>query len=161
METRDIQFERDKETILQFRKDIEEVITGSKVNDYDYAAYLGRMERRIEQSNGGQVFIIRENRVIGQIGCEWREGAGYVNIFYILPEFRGQGYGREMIDWAENFFLHHGTYTYHLRVATSNERAYRLYRKSGMYPVRKEGRNYVMQKSLNFPLQDRGKGLHL
>ncbi len=75
-----------------------------------------------------------------------------MNIFYILPEFRGQGYGKEMIDWAENFFLHHGTYTYYLRVAASNEGAYRLYRKSGMYPVKKDGRNYVMQKSLKFPL---------
>ncbi|WP_079479832.1 hypothetical protein [Halobacillus salinus] len=69
METRDIQFESDKETILQFRKDIEEVITGCKVNDYDYAAYLGRMERRIEQSNGGKFLLSERIVLLGRLGA--------------------------------------------------------------------------------------------
>lgn len=151
METRYIHFETDKETLLQFRRDTE-MESFKHDRGYDYNDYMERMKQRVEQSSDGQVFIIEDQRIIGQIGCEERNGQGYVTLLYVVPEFRGKGYGKEMIDWVESFFSRRDLHTYQLRVSEENERAYHLYRKVGLRAIKKENQTLIMQKTMGTPL---------
>ena len=134
---------------MEFRKDAQIVSEGTLAN-YDFAAYLERMQRRIESNSGGQVFIIENRQIIGQIGVELRGNEGYVNLFYLVPEFRGMGYGRKMIAWAEEFFIKQGIRTYKLRVARSNKQALHLYKKSGLEIVEEDRQDctYIMKRKI-------------
>lgn len=149
METRELSFEQDKNKILEFRKDAQLVSEGTLTN-YDFAAYLERMQRRIESNSDGQVFIIDNRHVIGQIGAELRGNEGYVNLFYLVPEFRGRGYGRKMIAWVEEYFIKQGIRTYKLRVARSNKQALHLYKKSGLEIVEEDRQDctYIMKRKI-------------
>ncbi|MBA2173731.1 GNAT family N-acetyltransferase [Halobacillus locisalis] len=149
MNIRLISFEKDKDKLLEFRKDAQLVSEGTLEN-YDFAAYLQRMRRRIETNTNGQVFIIENRKVIGQIGAELRGGEGYVNLFYLVPEFRGRGYGRKMVAFAEDFFIKQGVRTYRLRVARSNKQALNLYKKSGLEIVEEDEQEctYIMKRKI-------------
>jgi RimJ/RimL family protein N-acetyltransferase len=48
---------------------------------------------------------------------------GYVYLFYLTPEKRGQGYGLQLLAYAESFFHKHQVNEYHLRVSPTNQLA--------------------------------------
>ena len=54
---------------------------------------------------------------------------GYVNLFYLIPEFRGQGFGQQLEQYAANFFKHLGCQSARLSVSPTNLSAIRFYLK--------------------------------
>ena len=74
------------------------------------------------------------DRIVGQLEMgRVRADAsiGYVNLFYLIPEMRGQGLGAELDDRAECFFVEHGVLRARLSVSVQNACAWRFYMKRG------------------------------
>ncbi|MFS0765809.1 GNAT family N-acetyltransferase [Peribacillus phoenicis] len=152
---RTIDTDKDKDTIVKFRKDSFVVSFGTEAGFGDENTYLQRMEERVRKFPGGQVIIENDQVPIGQMELRIREyegtEIGYVDLFYLIPEYRSKGLGKELVRYAENFFRQFNVSEYHLRVSPDNQRAIRLYTNSGMMKIREESQKHLvwrMSKSL-------------
>jgi ribosomal protein S18 acetylase RimI-like enzyme len=58
-------------------------------------------------------------------------GMGYVNLFYLVPEWRGKGLGRLLHEHAVAVFAARGLRGIRLSVSHTNEHAMRFYRRLG------------------------------
>ena len=59
------------------------------------------------------------------------EGCGWVSLLYLCPEFRGKGYGVQLIGCAAAYFADRGRSAVRLHVAVTNEAAIGFYRHYG------------------------------
>ncbi|MFC5450675.1 GNAT family N-acetyltransferase [Paenibacillus aestuarii] len=153
---RSIDVVKDREVIVRFRRESYVVSFGNEEGFGEEDAYVNRIEERLSRFPDGLMLIESDGRIIGQIELQilHYEGdeIGYVNLFYLVPECRGKGYGKGLLEYAENFFLKYNVREYHLRVSPTNERAVQFYLKSGMSKVKEERHQYVvwrMRKLLN------------
>lgn len=138
--------------IIKFRKDTHEV--GWEMSTrFDSISYIQRMEERIHKFPDGQLIIEDSGKPIGQVGFDIQEyngkEIGYVNIFYLIPEYRGRGIGKEIIQYVEDFFTKSNVSEYHLRVSSRNEKAINLYTKIGMIKINEEDGSLRMKKTLS------------
>ncbi|MDW7613827.1 GNAT family N-acetyltransferase [Peribacillus simplex] len=152
---RTIDTDKDKDIIIKFRKDSFVVSFGSEDGFGDENTYLKRMKERVRKFPDGHVIIEKDQEPIGQMELQIREyegtEIGYVNLFYLIPEYRSKGLGKELVRYAENFFRQFNVSEYHLRVSSDNQRAIRLYSNSGMMKIMEENEKYPiwrMSKSL-------------
>ncbi|MFJ7995010.1 GNAT family N-acetyltransferase [Peribacillus frigoritolerans] len=152
---RTIDTDKDKDTIIKFRKDSLVVSFGTDAGFGDEHAYLQRMEERVRKFPDGQVILEKDQEPIGQMELQIREyegnEIGYVNLFYLIPEYRSKGLGKELVRYAENFFRQFNVSEYHLRVSPDNQRGISLYTNSGMVKISEENEKYPvwrMGKSL-------------
>ncbi|TVX78678.1 GNAT family N-acetyltransferase [Peribacillus simplex] len=113
------------------------------------------MKERVRKFPDGQVIIEKDQEPIGQMELQIREyegtEIGYVNLFYLIPEHRSKGLGKELVRYAERFFRQFNVSEYHLRVSPDNQRAIRLYTNTGMMKISEENEKYPvwrMSKSL-------------
>ncbi|MFE4130649.1 GNAT family N-acetyltransferase [Peribacillus sp. YIM B13482] len=150
-----IDIDKDKDIIIKFRKDSYVVSFGSEDGFGDENTYLQRMKERVRKFPDGHMIIEKDQEPIGQMELQIREyegtEIGYVNLFYLIPEYRSKGLGKELVRYAENFFRQFNVSEYHLRVSSDNQRAIRLYSNSGMMKIREENEKYPvwrMSKSL-------------
>ncbi|WP_202710957.1 GNAT family N-acetyltransferase [Sporosalibacterium faouarense] len=155
MELRYINFEKDKDIILKFRRDTHIISNGAE-EGFDEDAYLNRMRRRINKFPNGQLIVEKDNKAIGQLGLLVRDycgkSIGYINLIYLIPEYRARGYGREMLKYAEEFFRKLSLNEYHLRVSSTNKNAFEFYRNFGMKKICEENRKnkvFLMGKVLD------------
>ncbi|MGE6936263.1 GNAT family N-acetyltransferase [Peribacillus muralis] len=153
---RTIDIDKVKNIIIAFRKDSYVVSFGSEAGFGDEQSYLNRIKERVSQFPDGQVIIERDRKPIGQMELQIRQydGAeiGYVNLFYLIPEYRGKGLGKELVGYAESFFRKFGVSEYQLRVSPDNQDALRLYSKSGMVKLREENERYPVWRMSKFLL---------
>lgn len=132
---RTIDVERDAETIVQFRKDSFLVSLGSIDGFGDRNQYLAWIGLNAVLYPEGFVLMEHEGKVVGQMEAEvvpYRgKRVGYVDLFYLVPEYRGKGYGQIQLERAEALFRKWGVSEYHLRVSPTNKPAMRFYEKHG------------------------------
>jgi GNAT superfamily N-acetyltransferase len=149
---RTINIEKDKDIIIKFRKDSYVVSFGFEERFGDENAYINRIKERVNKFPNGQVIIEIDDLPIGQMELQIRdfEGKkiGYVNLFYLIPEYRGKGLGKELISYAEDFFNKSNVSEYHLWVSPTNVRAMRLYTNAGMIKFREENEKYLMYRMM-------------
>lgn len=69
-----------------------------------------------------------DEKLIGFIGAEVKDGLGWITTIEVDPQYRGRGYGRLLLETAENAL---GTDTVRLITRQSNATAIRLYEKAG------------------------------
>lgn len=97
---RTIDTDKDKDTIIKFRKDSYVVSFGTEAGFGDEHAYLQRMEERVRKFPDGQVILEKDQEPIGQMELQIREyegiEIGYVNLFYLIPEYRSKGLGKKL-----------------------------------------------------------------
>lgn len=142
MEFRSINPIDDRNLIIAFRKDSYVVSFGHLAGFGDEDEYVNRVSERVLRFPDGQVIIEENGRSIGQlelqiVSYEGRE-IGYANLFYLAADYRGQGRGKVLITYAEDFFHKQGVKEYHLRVSPDNIRALSLYKRSGMRKLQLE-----------------------
>lgn len=147
---RTIDIEKDKDLIIKFRKDSYVVSFGTKEGFGYENDYINRVKERIDKFPKGQVIIKKDNIPIGQMELQIKEfegkEIGYVNCYYLIPEYRGKGLGKELIDYAEEFFRKSNVSEYHLRVSPTNQRAIHLYTKNEMVKLREENEKYLVYR---------------
>ncbi|MBO0998129.1 GNAT family N-acetyltransferase [Bacillus sp. SD075] len=112
---RTIDTDKGKDIIVKFRK-------GSYVVSFgDENIYLQRMRERVRKFPDAQVIIEKVREPIGQKELQIREyegiEIGYVNLFYLMPDYRSKGLGKELVRFAENFFRQFNVSEYQLRVS--------------------------------------------
>ena len=74
---------------------------------------------------------ILENEPIGQIGVISENGSVYIRAVGIAPEWRGRGYGRQLLATTVQQMLAEGHTHFELDVATNNRHALTLYQSCG------------------------------
>jgi ribosomal protein S18 acetylase RimI-like enzyme len=96
-------------------------------------AYLRWLRPKVEEFPEGFVLAFEGGRFVGQAELQVPYGTdvGYVNLFYVAAEMRGRGFGRQLHDYAEQYFRGWEAARVDLHVSPRNIRAIRFYRKLG------------------------------
>ncbi|MGE7602432.1 GNAT family N-acetyltransferase [Peribacillus sp. NPDC097675] len=132
---RNIDLSRDTETIIKFRRDSYSISFGDESLYGDNYSYLKKINDRLIKFPGGLVIVELDYKQIGQVELQIKQidnkEIGYVNLFYLISEYRGKGYGGKLIEFAERFFREYGVNEYQLRVSPTNKRAINFYEKNG------------------------------
>ena len=113
--------------------------------------HLNWLRARVDEFPEGHVIALLDGRYLGQMELQVPYGlsTGYVNLFYVTPEFRGQGYGRRMHEHAERYFRSWEADHIELHVSVTNVRAMGFYRALGYKAARREGKVWRMAKPLS------------
>ncbi len=98
--------------------------------------YLRQLEERLQNDRDGCVHVWSSGEIVGQIDMDVRELSGgevggYVGLYYLVPAYRGKGFGRVLDDYAIGVFKRRGLRVAQLSVSPSNMRAVRLYQRCG------------------------------
>ncbi|MFD3450195.1 GNAT family N-acetyltransferase [Microbacteriaceae bacterium 4G12] len=156
MNFRTIDIHKDRDIIIAFRKDSYVVSFGTVDGFGDADAYVKRIGERVSRFPDGLVLVEEDEKMIGQMELQIttyeEQEIGYVNLFYLIPEYRSKGLGQYLMEYAEQFFRKYKVSEYHLRVSPTNERAIRFYMKSGMEKLKEEQSKFLvwrMRKKLS------------
>lgn len=134
----DLDVDKNHEIILKFRADSFVVSFGSAdllygENGEGAERYLNLIRQR-NQFKGSCVHVIYQGQIVGQIelrAMNDKADEGYVNLFYLIPQFRGSGLGAQLDKYAEDFFRKNKMKSAYLNVSPTNERALKFYEKCG------------------------------
>jgi ribosomal protein S18 acetylase RimI-like enzyme len=102
------------------------------------AAYLTQLRERIAEVPEGNVHLWRGPRIVAQAEMRLMEdepGIGYVNLFYVVADCRGEGLGRALHEHAVDVFRRRGLRAMRLSVSISNAGAMAFYRRLGWKAV--------------------------
>lgn len=128
---------------------------GNAVHCRSKSHYLRWVRAKVEEYPDGYVLATLGGRVAGQLELEipYGKAVGYVNLFYVSPEFRRLGLGRRMHgEYLEPFFRSWEARHIELHVSTTNGAASAFYRSLGYHRVTGEppsgGRMRLMTKAL-------------
>jgi GNAT superfamily N-acetyltransferase len=80
--------------------------------------------------------VWQESNLIGQVelrGGREDPSEGYVNLYYLIPEKRGAGFGAALDEYAVSWFKRLGLSRAALGVSASNQQAVRFYLKHGWF----------------------------
>lgn len=133
-----IDLARDLATCIAFRRDMYVASFGS-LDGLDEemgagdARYVEQLRGRIEELPEGNAHLWEGSRIVGQTEMRLDEepGVGYVSLFYLAPECRGQGLGRMLHEHAVKVFGARGMRAMRLSVSARNALAIAFYRKLG------------------------------
>ena len=98
------------------------------------ALYLEQLREKIAEVPEGNVHLWSGERIVGQAEVrlvEGEPGVGYVSLFFVVPECRGQGLGRVLHEHAVEVFRRRGMHTLRLSVSEANAPALAFYRALG------------------------------
>jgi ribosomal protein S18 acetylase RimI-like enzyme len=148
-----IDLDRDLETCVRFRRDAFVATFGSAEGmdeelGADNAKYLAHLRERAAELPSGNAHLWMGERIVGQAEMRLVEDdakLGYVNLFYVVPELRGQGLGRLLHRHAVSVFSGLGKRAIRLSVAARNAQALAFYRKLGWHPVGKRAHREAME----------------
>lgn len=114
--------------------------------------YLRWLEAKVEEFPDGFLLAYRDDHCVGQLELEvpYGRSSGYVNLFYVTPEFRGIGFGRLLHQRAESYFRSWEASSIRLHVSPANLPAMRFYGRMGYQRTfsDSDGRLWEMRKSL-------------
>lgn len=148
---RPIDLAQDWNTLVGFHRDVFKISYGSD-QDFSDATYREILRSRLKQFPEGQMLVLDNGTLAGQVEIWIREyegrRIGYVSLFYLAPAWRGQGRGKELLQYAEAWFAVHGMDEYHLRVSALNERAARFYERCGFAKVASEEREQLVWRMM-------------
>jgi RimJ/RimL family protein N-acetyltransferase len=133
-----IDLARDAATCIDFRRDSYFESFGTHEGcdaemGADGSIYLEKLARRMAQVPEGNSHLWHGDRIIGQTEMRLADepGLGYVNLFYLLPEWRRRGFGPFLHEHAVAVFAARGLRGIRLSVSRTNENAIRFYRRLG------------------------------
>jgi ribosomal protein S18 acetylase RimI-like enzyme len=129
---RTIELERDAQTAVAFRRDSYLCSFGTDAAFGDVEGYLAWLRDRIARQPLGQVHVWRGRQIVGQLEMLVQAtvpARGYINLFYLAPEWRGRGLGAALHQYALEFTRNGGASVARLSVSPSNARALAYYRK--------------------------------
>jgi ribosomal protein S18 acetylase RimI-like enzyme len=139
LEFQPIDLERHQDLCVRFRADSFVCSFGSNARFYEEDGngaerYLQWLKQRIAEIPNSCVHVWQAEQIVGQLEMRrWQRDSsvGYVNLFYLIPEFRGQGLGRQLDRYAANFFRQLGCRSARLSVSPTNPAAIEFYLKQG------------------------------
>lgn len=159
-----IDIEKTRELCIRFRRDTAIVSFGHDRDIVDMPGgvdgYIDKLREWQSRLPGGCVHAFESSTIVGQIELDLvQEDArtiGFVRLFYIVPERRGFGLGRELDRYASDFFEARNLSEMRLRVAITNTAARNFYRAVGWTELgtsATDARLLVMTKKLRASAQ--------
>jgi RimJ/RimL family protein N-acetyltransferase len=131
-----IDIKKHRDEVVKFRKDSFKISFGDTSGFGEEEEYLHWLDEKIRDFPKGIVLVEEDGKYIGQLELTIRQyecrEIGYVNLYYLIPEMRGKGKGKELHNYAKQFFQSNKVSEYHLRVSPSNTAAIKFYLKVGM-----------------------------
>lgn len=129
---------------IQFRRDAHAVSFGSDAS-FSIDETKAWFTKLSTFENSGFFYVVKNDEVIGQI--EFRNGLmdengikfGYINLLYLLPEFRNNGLGKKLVDFICTQFKNEQCDYAQLRYIPANLQAVSFYRKEGWFDVGERG----------------------
>ena len=153
-----IDLERDAATCIEFRRDSFQLSFGTSEGcdaemGADGSLYLAKLRDRITALPEGNAHVRHGDRIVGQTEMRFAQepATGYVNFFYLVPEWRHRGVGRLLHDHAVNVFAGRGMRAIRLSVSRTNEQALAFYRRLGWRRVGSRPNKEIME-ILELPL---------
>jgi len=127
---------RDEATCVRFQREAFTASFGddSLFQEFGEAAYITRLTLRSEAFPEGYLHGWRDGAIVAQVECRPRPdepGVGYVTLFSVTPEHRGQGLGAQLDAYVTDLFTRHGCHTLRLSVSPTNAGAVRFYTRLG------------------------------
>lgn len=133
-----IELPRDAAMCIAFRRDSYRESFGSldgcdEEMGVDGSRYLERLRARMAEVPEGNGHVWHGGDVIGQTEMRLGDapGTGYVNLFYLVPQWRHRGIGRMLHDHAVRVFTARGMRAIRLSVAQRNAAAMAFYQRLG------------------------------
>lgn len=133
-----IDFNKDRDIAIQFRADSFIVSFGSDASFWGDDGkradeYIETISAR-DPKEFGAFHVWMDEIIVGQvelglIGSD--KSWGYVYLYYLKPDKRGQGLAKYLDDFAQDQFLKWGVNRAKLSVSPNNERAIKFYQKRG------------------------------
>ncbi|CAM3659008.1 GNAT family N-acetyltransferase [Parendozoicomonas haliclonae] len=156
LDYRSVNLETDLQTCLAFRRDAWKASYGSD-ETFSAAATIKWFQRIAKHNPESFLLVWHGDRCIGQLefmpDLKTAEGESFahINLFYLIPEYRGNGFGQLLHDYVIEALKRWGCRDASLRYIPGNDRAERFYLKNGWY---KEGepteeRGQLMKKNLS------------
>ncbi|EDP59882.1 GNAT family N-acetyltransferase [Vibrio sp. AND4] len=149
-----VDLSRHLDLCIAFRKDAYQVSFGH-IQGFDVQEITAWLTSIAKDPQAAFFHVIKDSKIIGQLECRYpisdKKGLkfGYINLFYLVPEFRHQGLGRQLQKFLLKLFADHNCVYARLRYIPGNEAGERFYYKNGWRPVGKPGeRGQLMQIDL-------------
>ncbi|MDO8551908.1 MAG: GNAT family N-acetyltransferase [bacterium] len=100
---------------------------------------------------GGAIFVAKDgNRIIGSLLVKkLADGIGEIKRFQNLPEYRGKGIGKKLLDSALVFMQTHGFKKAALDTTSKSTKAIELFKKAGFIETKREREKIYFEKSFN------------
>jgi GNAT superfamily N-acetyltransferase len=99
--------------------------------------YIEWLKERIAEFPQGCVHAFLEDQIVGQLEMRLRSAElGYVNLFYLIPRYRGTSLGAQLHAYLTSTMSGRGVQQLQLTVSTQNKRAIRFYEKNGWRALR-------------------------
>lgn len=137
----------DRATITAFRNDAHRC-SYEETLPFEEESYLKWVETRVDRFPAGFVIVKEYGQTIGQLELQIVSiddvEVGFINLVYLAPAYRGNGYGYLLTDYAETFFKSNGVESYQLRVSPFNTRAIAFYEKSGFQKIKEVTQPHVL-----------------
>ncbi|MCS6860761.1 MAG: GNAT family N-acetyltransferase, partial [Abditibacteriales bacterium] len=143
-------FAHDADVVCSFQYDTYTLnFPGFVVDKRFLNAFRHDLRRAVDDPMHGVFVLEQGGRIVGFLWVVAYENGwtgeryGYVNNVYVIPEARGQGLGRLMMEFTEQHFRQRGITRIRLTVTASNEAAVNLYKSQGYITAR-----YEMEKNI-------------
>jgi len=105
------------------------------------ASYLRRLLQKIQDKSGSLTVSLVGDTIAGFVSS-WCDGpedplesdftcCGYIGELVVLPQYRGLGIGKALMERAESFLLAHNPQAIYIEVLSRNSAAVELYRNLG------------------------------
>lgn len=148
LEFRSIDPERDADWVVAHRRDSFVVSFGNEVGFAGREIYLAWLADRLRELPAGLVLAfdpagpLGRERPVGQIESQIRANADHihVNLYYVVAEVRGRGYGQQLHQYIEALARTHDLPAIQLKVSPTNAPALRFYERLGFQRLKVEPR---------------------
>ena len=147
---REFRWRTDRDPVLSFQSEIyESNFPGFKLTPVFLRDYEQQI-RRASRHPGEQMLVLEDD--LGLCGFIWMAlvttmvdpFVGYIKNIYVAPRLRGLGYGKVLLDAADDWFKRNGCSKATLDASVCNARAVDVYVAAGYEPAR-----YRMEKQYN------------
>ncbi|HZZ41578.1 MAG TPA: GNAT family N-acetyltransferase [Tepidisphaeraceae bacterium] len=97
--------------------------------------YLPWLRSRVEEFPDGHVLAFLNLQCVGQLELQVPYGsdAAYINLFYVTPHYRQQGFGRRLHEYVEQYARSWDAHRIELDVSSTNDRAIGFYKHLGYH----------------------------
>ena len=120
--------------------------------------YLTWVQRKEGEFSNSMVHVWQNGVLVGQVELTPRVDLerGHVNLYYVAPDWRGQGIAERLDMYAQAYFARMGIPRMSLSVAKMNKRALAFYKKAGWQEIgddpRDSGKNRFLWMEKDVPL---------
>ncbi|WP_413289774.1 GNAT family N-acetyltransferase [Bdellovibrio sp. HCB337] len=102
------------------------------LGSYPLEQYRTDIEKLLTYNSVAIFSVFHGDQTVGQIELrKLKDGSGFVSFYYLVPEFRNKGLGKQLDDFAINELKRRGCTRVRLTVGELNKAAQRFYEKSG------------------------------